>query len=268
MSRRKDLKGQTFGYLEVLYDFDKFINGHKIHYCHCKCSNCGKEKDIYSSSLTTGSTKSCGCYNIEHNRELHTKHGISRHPLSGLWRDIKKRCFNPNCKAYKNYGGRGVVMCDRWKDSLETFYNDLIDSYNEHIEKYDKLNTTIDRIDVNGNYEPNNVRWATRKEQNNNRRNNHFITYNGETHTIAEWSDITGIEGRKISGRLSRNWDIAKALTLKENASERIITHNGEMHNLAGWDRLLGFPRETIAGRLANGWSEERALTTPVRGNK
>ena len=120
---------------------------------------------------------------------------------------MKYRCYYQNHPSYKNYGGRGITVCQEWLDDFMNFYNwSMANGYSDEL--------TIDRIDVNGNYEPNNCRWATRKEQQNNMRNNVFLEANGERHTISEWSEITGINRSTISNRLRRGKSIKEAIGL------------------------------------------------------
>ena len=116
------------------------------------------------------------------------------------------RCENPNAKSYKDYGGRGIKVCPEWRNDFLKFYEWCMSSgYQEGL--------TIDRIDNNGDYSPDNCRWATKIQQDNNRRNNKFISYNGETHTLAEWNRICGFKRNTIGRRLSRGWSIERAIT-------------------------------------------------------
>lgn len=138
---------------------------------------------------------------------MNYKHGKRHTRIYDIWRSMRQRCYNPNTNRYKNYGGKGIKVCDEWRESFEAFYEwAMANGYAD--------NLTIDRKDTNGNYEPNNCRWVTMKEQQNNRLNNHLETYNGETHTIAEWSEITGIKMCTLWARLKKyGWSIEKALT-------------------------------------------------------
>lgn len=126
--------------------------------------------------------------------------------LYSIWYDMKRRCYNSKNKRYKNYGGAGITVCSEWLDSFQAFYDwSALNGYN------DKL--TIDRINRFGNYSPDNCRWATKFEQANNKSNNHWINYNGEIHTMMEWSKIIGINYSTLRRRVNAGWDIKKAFT-------------------------------------------------------
>lgn len=122
------------------------------------------------------------------------KNGLSQTKLYRIWIAMKSRCYNQRHSSYANYGGRGIVICDEWKIDFKSFYDwSMANGYKEELQ--------IDRIDNNGNYEPNNCKWSTRREQANNRRTTHLETINGETHTLAEWSRISGIKIGTIAKR-------------------------------------------------------------------
>ena len=136
------------------------------------------------------------------------KHNLSKTKLFKVWCGMKDRTLNKNDKHYKNYGNRGIKICNEWLEDFKCFYDwALNNGYKEGL--------TIDRINVNGDYEPNNCRWITWKEQENNRTNNHYITYNGETHTMKQWSEILGIKYTTLSMRLNtRHWSIERSFNI------------------------------------------------------
>lgn len=185
--KKIDLKGKQFGKLKVL-ELAEIRKGHKYWLCQC---DCGRKKIIRGSSLISGITSSCNCLRANNNKT----HGKTNTRLFNIWSGMKKRCYNKNNKGYCNYGKRGISICNEWLNSFESFYEWAINNgYREDL--------TIDRIDNNGNYEPSNCRWTNIKTQCNNRRSNKIIEYNGEKHTISEWSTITGINKNTIWARI------------------------------------------------------------------
>ena len=171
MRKRLELVGQKFGRLTVI----KFNNIRKVgrlelshSYFACKCE-CGNRKIICGSELKRGNTKSCGCFRKEKSKLKWSTHRMSRTRFYKIWFGIKQRCLKRNNKDYKNYGGRGIKICDSWI-KFENFRDDMYETYLKHIEKFGNKNTSIDRKNNDGNYEPNNSRWATSKEQQNNKR--------------------------------------------------------------------------------------------------
>lgn len=178
--------------------------------------------------------------------------------MDRTWRSMMNRCTNKNCKQWKNYGGRGISVCQRWHNFLNFFQDMGLKPFL----KYD-----LDRIDNNGNYEPGNCRWVTRKVNARNRRNNHFITYQGQTKTISEWAEISGVDQRSIHRRIKANWSVCKALTTPEqyaHQTHRKLTHNGITKTLREWSKEVNLHPETIRRRLSLGWSSEAALTKPL----
>jgi len=195
MPRISDLTGQRFGRLLVI----KRVENKKAHTMYlCKC-NCEKEKIIGGTHLKKGSIKSCGCLR----KETHTKHGLSVSKFYQKFTNLKIRCVNKKDKDYVSYGGRGIKCL--WT-SFEEFKEDMYDSYLEHKTIFGEKNTTIDRKNVNGNYCKENCRWATCKEQNRNRRDNVWITYNGETKIIGDWEKELGIKSGTLNSRLKNGW--------------------------------------------------------------
>ena len=171
MPRRLDLVGQTFQRLHVIEFAGMTFNHKSLWKCECIC---GGIKICIGESLKNGHTGSCGCLRQEASRKmivkLNTTHGMSSTKFYQVWYGMKTRCYNKNNKDYKNYGGRGIIMCDRWFGSIENFIEDMYPSYLKHIKKFGKKGTSLDRIDVMGNYEPSNCKWSTTQEQNRNTR--------------------------------------------------------------------------------------------------
>ena len=206
MSKCIDLTGQRFGRLTVVGRADNYITpkGAKFSRWNCIC-DCGKKTIVVSSSLRSGNTTSCGCYHDQCCRERRIKHGKSGGKLNWVWTAMKERCLNPNSKDYKYYGARGITVCDDWENSFESFMDwAYSNGYQEGL--------SIDRINVDGDYCPDNCRWADAKMQANNTTRNRKITYNGETHTVSEWSEITGIKYRTILQRANMGWNAERIL--------------------------------------------------------
>lgn len=191
-----DITGMTFGRLTVLGQAGVVKN--KMTW-RCRCV-CGNEVVVAGVSLRSGNTISCGCYN----REVITKHGAHNTRLYKIWRGMKDRCLKSNTNNFRRYGGRGITICEEWLEFTVFKEWALSNGYTEEL--------TIDRIDNERGYDPDNCRWATLKEQENNKRSNRIIEFNGESHTLSEWSDITGICYSTLHGRLER-CDIETALT-------------------------------------------------------
>lgn len=186
--------GDTFGKLTI-EELDA-IQNYKSNYLHkCKCT-CGNTRYVSPWDLVNGKVYSCS--KCVRRSDYHYDSG-SR--FYNIWARMRSRCLNQQNPDYKNYGGRGIGICHEWGD-YENFKEDMYASYLEHVEKYGEKDTSIDRIDVNGNYEPSNCRWATNLEQQYNKRNTVLlIDYNGETHTLKEWSKIKGISLRNLVNR-------------------------------------------------------------------
>lgn len=204
-----DFIGKRFGRLVVVSEAPPIKEGKDERLrpaLLCKC-DCGNEKIVRIMCLKRGSCVSCGCEAREKASKRLFKHGMTDTRLFSIWDGMIDRCYHSYSIEYCNYGGRGVSVCSEWKDSFLAFYNWAMNNgYSE--------NLTIDRIDVNGDYEPENCRWATYTQQARNRRNNHFVTLNGETKTLVEWSEIIGIKADTLWRRLSDGMDVERALTM------------------------------------------------------
>lgn len=206
---RSDLTGQKFGRLIVIKRAGASKDRHILWECQCECGN---TTVVMSKSLKNGDTKSCGCLlnEVMTKGGGNYKHGGSPtktkpNRLYGIWAGMLNRCHNRNNKAYSYYGGCGITVCKEWRQNFDAFRDWATAN------GYCK-NLTIDRVDNNGDYCPENCRWATIKEQNSNKRNNRLLTYNAETRTLTEWAKIIGITKWALSWRIRNGWSIEKAL--------------------------------------------------------
>ena len=205
MPRHIDLTGLRFGKLVVL----RRAENRKGRVCwECECE-CGRKLVTRGDNLTSGRTQSCGCYNRARSSSAHTRHGESDTRIYNIWRKMKSRCATKIGRTFKDYGGRGITVCQEWLDSFEAFRDWALENgYRDDL--------TIDRKDVNGPYSPENCRWATQKEQTNNRRCTATLSYMGETRTIKEWSELTGINYQTLLWRKKQNWSAEKILNKEE----------------------------------------------------
>lgn len=181
--------------------------------------------------------------------------------LYEIWKGMKRRCNDSNRKEYRIYGGRGIKVCKEWETSFTSFRNwALSNGYNDTL--------TIERNDVNGNYEPLNCRWATKKEQANNKRNNRFLTHNGKTLTIAQWAKELNVHENTLRNRIKKGWSEEEIFS-KEVQSAHNITFNGETKSLRQWSISTGINYSTLQSRLYEfNWDIEKALTTQTEGQK
>ena len=207
MGKFVDLTGKRFGRLVVNDLYDR--NNGVIRY-ECIC-DCGNQTVVRASNLRSGHTKSCGCFHDDSSSEKGTERHYRTHSMTGtrlyrIWHGMKSRCYNPNVQYYCYYGSKGVGMCEEWKSHFEQFYQWAISNgYDDGL--------SIDRIDSNGDYCPENCRWATPIEQQANRINTPRLTCHGVTKTLSEWAAETGIKRNTIRERLNRGWSVEKSLT-------------------------------------------------------
>lgn len=266
----RDRVGLRFGRLLVMSRLS--VQGYETLWC-CKC-DCGGEIKVRGPNLDSGNTKSCGCLN-RRDAKVHQRPRIrpSRKGETKLsWEVMIKRCCNPKSDHYKDYGGRGVTVCDRWLD-----YNNFLKDMGER-----PLGTTIDRYPNNdGNYEPTNCRWGTPKQQANNRRNNRILTAFGKTQTLLEWSKEYKIPTGTLAGRLYAGNAIEDALTkapywtlrtkemkdatYRNRKSTILITAFGKTQALVAWSEETGIKAAVISARIRNrGMTPEQALSAPL----
>lgn len=203
----KEMKGQVFGRLTVKEEAGRNKQRQVLWLCECECGNVTIVSGV---DLRREKAKSCGCMRKENLLKSITKHGKSRTRLYKVWAGIKGRCENKNNAEFYLYGERKIKMCEEWKDNFQNFYNWAItQGYNETAIKGE---CTIDRIDVDGDYTPENCRWITNELQQQNKRNNHLLTYKEKTMCIAEWEKIKGFKKGLIRNRLKLGWTITQAI--------------------------------------------------------
>lgn len=208
MSRKyKDLTGQRFGYLVAIKPNGKTKNCNIIWDCLC---DCGNHTNVTSGNLVRGSITSCGCKRSYTISEKNKTHGKSGTRLYMVWSRMVTRCTKPSHHAYKDYGGRGITVCEEWKNNYQSFYDWAMKTgYNDNAPMFE---CTLDRIDVDGNYEPSNCRWVTIKEQARNRRSSRIIEYKGKKYCAVELAEKINMSVDTLKRRLNKGWSVDDAV--------------------------------------------------------
>jgi hypothetical protein len=254
MSVPIDLVGQRFGRLVVhRKHIRRAVDGGLMWICLCDCNT---STVVYTGHLRSGHTKSCGCFRDEKASEINKTHGLAKTPEYKIWRVMLQRCFDKRCDEYDNYGGRGITVCDSWKNSFESFYQDMKPRPTpEH---------TLDRRENGGNYELSNCHWATLEEQHNNKRTNIRHILDDISLTRSQIARKYGICKQTLKRRLERGLSIEEAVSEEVRRTNfLIITHNGQTKTLKEWSRHLGIPYYKLYQRIfRNGWSFERSITS------
>lgn len=201
--RFRDLTGEIIGRWKVIAFAGKRGRGQSTWECECQCES-KTHRIVTSSTLLNATSQSCGCLSSESSSARFTKHGQHQSAEHRIWRSMRQRCENPNHISFPNYGGRGIVVCDRWSDFA---------AFLSAMGPRPSASHQIDRKDVNGNYEPDNCRWATIAEQHRNTRRTVMITLNGESMCKLDWCIKLGIPKTTLTNRLARGWSVERALT-------------------------------------------------------
>ncbi len=245
--------GKKFGRLTVL---ELLCHEKSLKKWKCKCE-CGNTTEVHEHNLKSGGTKSCGCLRTNPNSPYKTDTTFTG--LIGIWKGIKKRCMNPNYEHYHLYGGRGIKVTTEW-DSFQPFYEwALNNGYQKGLQ--------IDRINVNGNYEPSNCQWVTAKENGRNKRNNKLVTIKRETKTASEWAEIIGITPSALMGRINRGWSDEELLLprkVKRNVRKftgKQFTIKRETKAISEWADIAGISYASMRDRIVNDWPEEELLS-------
>jgi hypothetical protein len=200
MPRKIDMQDQHFGRLLVIAESGRDAKGDVTWLCRC---DCGGEAVVSGSNLRTGNTTSCGCFRLEQLRKKATRHGKRHTRVYTIWLNMVQRCTNPLNTSFADYGGRSINVCPEWRN-FQQFYADMGDPPD---------GTSLDRIDVNGDYCKANCQWATKDIQSRNTRANRRVTYQGSTKTLIEWSEDLGIDYWTLHARFRRGWSVARAFT-------------------------------------------------------
>lgn len=200
-AKLKDETGKRYGRLTVLRREGKNISEQATWLCLCDCGNKTVQAGI---SLRNGVVVSCGCYHAEVTAKINYKHGHSQKGIYRTYREMVKRCTNPAHIDWHNYGGRGIKVCQRWLDGLANFIQDMEPTWKEGL--------SIERRDNSGDYSLENCYWATQKQQNNNKRDNRLVEYNGRTQTMTQWAEERGMSCQALKSRLDKGWSVEEAL--------------------------------------------------------
>lgn len=204
MGKFIDLTDQRFGRLTVIERAENASDGRAQWRCQC---DCGNGTIVRGKDLRNMHTTSCGCLGIERRRESTTIHGKCGTRLRNIWGGMKDRCYNPQNARYCRYGARGITVCTEWLHDFQAFWDWAIaNGYHD--------NLSIDRIDNDKGYSPDNCRWATSKQQNNNVSTNRRVTHNGKTMTLAQWCEAKKVPRSSVYDRLYRGWTVEEALGL------------------------------------------------------
>ncbi len=241
--------GQRFGRLIVVGGTRKRVLA--------EC-DCGRPKTTCMYDLSHGRVSSCGCLRRELTEKKNRTHGKKDMPEYRVWRGMIARCEHQWGAGYENYGGRGIRVCEQWRHDFNRFLVDMGERPSPEL--------SIDRIDNNKGYSPDNCRWATVAEQSNNKRSNLVVEINGRRQTTSEWAREIGIKPSLVFSRIHQGWDPVQALTEPVVSKPTdLLLFDGESKTVAQWARQHGIPRDTLSRRLKMGWDTHTALTKPVR---
>ena len=243
-----------------------YQKGHKYGCWQCQCI-CGYISYRKGSFFKDEKYSCIKCHNKTIKKPI--KHGMSKTSMYYTFSNMKTRCYDKGSKQYKDYGGRGIRICERWLNKENGFENFMIDMG----PKPSKVHT-VERKDNNGNYEPENCYWGTRKEQNNNTRRNHYVEYDGKKQTLIQWSEEYGINYDILERRINQeNWSFEKAIMAPirklRKREQRKIEFNGKNQTITEWAKELNINPQTLFSRiLESKWTIEKALTTRSRNDK
>lgn len=215
---KKNILGKKFGRLTVLEPIGHTNNRTIIYKCQC---DCGNVHHASTNSLTQYVIKSCGCLNKERiDSKPFKTHGMTKTRIYKIYQDMIARCYKKSNTSYERYGGVGIVVCDRWLESFENFYEDVKDGYSDSL--------TLDRFpDEKGHYSPTNFRWATYQQQSENKKNTIYLIIDGERKTLMDWSRVSGVSARLIRFRIkTMKWNDIKMAVFKPSVRKNVAHAN------------------------------------------
>ncbi len=244
-----DITGQRFENLIAVKKVGKKKNGNSVWLFVC---DCGGSVETESYSVKTGKVRSCKTCGAIRSRTASITHGMTNSSEYRIWTGMKTRCFNQNSRAFKDYGGRGVTMCESWACSFDAFLADMGPRPSDM--------HSIDRVDVNGNYDPSNCRWATKEDQANNKRTNRIVESSAGKKTVAEAAREAGLTYGCLHHRLKS--ESAETATARKTQTGGTLTHDGITDTFHGWSNRTGIKVSTISMRIHKyGWPIAKALT-------
>jgi hypothetical protein len=250
--------GERFGRIVIV---STTVTGKAVVRC-----DCGTEKTVSISNVLAGRTKSCGCLQREVTARRMLTHGMSRTREYHIWAKLIQRCEDPNHRAFKYYGGRGITVCERWRSAFENFNSDMGPRPSSRY--------SVERKDNSRGYEPSNCVWATAKEQARNTRRNVWLEHNGRRMLAIDWAAHLGITRQAIEQRIKAGWSVERICTepcakvgeiLRGHVPGQLIHFRGRSMTLSYWAAELGVGERTLRARLARGMTVESAFTNPVR---
>lgn len=249
--RVKDLTGHKYGQWTVVQYAGIAPNSRKAAWlCECKC---GTRRAITSNNLQRA--LSCGCGRRQKTILRNTTHGRARSPEHRTWCGMLQRCYNQNNTGYEDWGGRGITVCDRWKNSFENFFADMGTK--------PFPGASIGRLDNDGNYEPKNCRWETHEQQAKNTRRTRRFAIGSESKCFSEWAEEAGVSPAAFANRVNANWNEDELLAPPIEAKR--LEYNGKSMTVHEWSTVLGMSPSVLYERLSSGWTTEEALGTPPR---
>lgn len=246
------MQGQLFGTLTVLNRAPNSSAGKARWFCQCSCDD--KIIPVLGASLLNGLTVSCGC----HRRTARQTHAKTYTIEYSSWKSMIARCTNPRVKRYASYGGRGIKVCERWCHSFAAFYKDMGNRPSRQ--------HSLGRIDNDGDYTPENCRWETARQQQNNMRSNVTYLYKGQSYTVAQLARLSGLQPMTLWSRIQRGISIDDAVEqplLRAPSPNDIFTVGDLTLTAKAWRKHLGLSGALVYYRLHAGWSLEKAVTTP-----